>query len=448
MALKDIVNVSITRETAPVSRTGFGTLLILGAHKAWNDRYRSYTGPEGILSDGFASSDAEYKAAQAAFAQNPRPTRVAIGRRTVDSVTITVSEVVEGQEYSTLINGTAFSYTATAGNTAAVIAGALVTAINAGSEPVTATDNADGTYDLDADVAGAAYSLSADSRQTIGALTASDAMADDLSAVKDENNSWYGLVLTTRNKTEQENAAAWVEANTKILGLASDDTDIIDKSKTEDTASIAALLEDGNYFRTFLIYSGDIDDFADAAWMGAQLPTDPGSTTWKFKTLAGVSEDKLTDTQYNNAKAKNCNVFTEVGGKAITEEGVVSGGEFIDIIRGRDWLEARMTEEIYSLLTRRPKVPYTDGGIASIEAIVRQMLELAITRGFIAPAYMDEENNTVVPSYEVTVPKVRNIPFNDRANRILDDLTFRATVAGAIHVVDINGTITAGQLSA
>ena len=448
MALKDIVNVSITRETAPVSRAGFGTLLILGAHKAWNDRFRSYTGPEGILSDGFTSADPEYKAAQAAFAQNPRPVRVAIGRRTVDTVIVTVSEVAEGQEYSTLINGTAFSYTAASGNTAAVIAGALVTAINAGSEPVTATDNSDGTYTLAADTSGTAYSLSVDSRQSLGALTANKAMADDLNAVRDENNNWYGLVLTTRDKTQQAAAAAWVEAHTKLLGLASADTDIIDKSKTEDTGSIAATLENGNYFRTFLIYSKDIDDFADAAWMGKELPTDPGSTTWKFKTLAGVTEDTLTDTQYGNAKAKKCNVFTEVAGKAITEEGVVSGGEFIDIIRGRDWLEARMTEEIYSLLTRKPKVPYTDGGIAAIEAIIRQMLDLGISRGFIAPAYVDEETNSVVPSYEITTPKVRNIPFNDRANRILDDLTFRATVAGAIHVVDINGTITAGELSA
>ena len=447
MALKDIVNVTITRETAPVSRTGFGTLLILGTHKAWNDRFRSYTGTEGILSDGFDSTDPEYKAAAAAFAQSPRPTRVAIGRRTVDSATVNVSEVVEGQEYSTLINGTAFSYTAGSGDTAAVIAGALVTAINAGSQPVTATDNEDGTYDLDADVAGVAWSLAVDSRQTISPYVASDEMADDLAAIKDENNDWYGLVLTSRAAADQEAAAAWVESNTKICGVASSDANIINQSSTEDTTSIAAVLENGNYFRTFCIYTAQPDDFPDAAWMGKQLPTDPGSTTWKFKTLAGVTEDNLTDTQYNNAKAKNCNVFTEVAGTAITEDGKVAGGEFIDIIRGRDWLEARMTEEIFSLLTRKAKVPYTDGGIAMIEAVVIQVLELGITRNFIAPAYVNEDTNEAVNSYVITVPKVRDITFNDRASRILDDLTFKATVAGAIHAVDISGVITAGELT-
>ena len=447
MALKDIVNVSISRETSPVSQAGFGTLLILGTHKAWNDRYRSYTGVDGILSDGFDSTDPEYLAAAAAFSQSPQPERVAIGRRTVDSATVTVSDVSEGQVYSTLINGTAFSYTAGSGDSAAVIAGALVTAVNAGSEPITATDNSDGSYDLDADAAGVAWSLAVDSRQTIGTLTASDEMADDLTAINNENDNWYGLVLTSRTAADQEAAAAWVESHTKILGLASSNANIINQSATEDTTSIAAVLENGNYFRTFVIYSGDTDDFADAAWMGKQLPTDPGSTTWKFKTLAGVTEDNLTDTQYNNAKDKNCNVFTEVAGKAITEEGKVSGGEFIDIIRGRDWLEARMTEEIYSLLTRKDKVPYTDAGIAAIESVVVEILELGITRGFIATSYVDEDTNEAVPSYEVTVPKVRDISFNSRANRILQDLTFKATVAGAIHVVKIDGVITAGELT-
>ncbi len=447
MALKDIVNVIITRETAPVSRTGFGTLLILGIHKVWNDRYRSYTSVDAILSDGFDATDSEYLAANAAFSQNPRPTRIAIGRRTVDDVTVTVDTVTEGAEYSTLINGTAFSYTAGSEDTAALIAAALVTAINAGDEPVTATDNEDGTYDLEADVDGTAWSLSVDSLQTVSALVASDAMGDDLTAVNEENSDWYGLVLTSRVQADQEAAAAWVESHTKIMGVASSNAAIINTSATADTTSIAAVLEDGNYFRTFCLYSGDVDEFADAAWMGKQLPTDPGSTTWKFKTLAGITEDNLTDIQYNNAKDKKCNIFTEVAGTAITEEGVVAGGEFIDIIRGRDWLEARITEEIYSLLTRKAKVPYTDGGIAMIEAIIRQILELGITRGFIAPSYVDEDTNEVVASYEITVPKVRDITFSDRAARLLDDLSFKAKVAGAIHVVDISGVITAGELS-
>lgn len=52
--------------------------------------------------------------------------------------------------------------------------------------------------------------------------------------------------------------------------------------------------------------------------------------------------------------------------------GVVSGNEFIDTIRFRDWLQIRMQERLAALLTGTDKIPYTDDGIARIEGQVRR----------------------------------------------------------------------------
>jgi len=44
------------------------------------------------------------------------------------------------------------------------------------------------------------------------------------------------------------------------------------------------------------------------------------------------------------------------------------------------------------------------------------------------------------------VPRAASVSTNDKANRILRDLTFSARLAGAIHVAEIKGNLTYQQL--
>lgn len=70
---------------------------------------------------------------------------------TVIDSTVEVVTATSGVEYKVTINGTDFTKTAGGGDTAETIATALATAVNLGSEPVTAVDNEDGTLRLTAD---------------------------------------------------------------------------------------------------------------------------------------------------------------------------------------------------------------------------------------------------------------------------------------------------------
>jgi hypothetical protein len=76
-----------------------------------------------------------------------------------DNIRVRITTVEDSTVYATVINGTTFDITSGASATAESIAAALVADINAGAEPVTATDNEDGSYDLDADVAGTSFSM-------------------------------------------------------------------------------------------------------------------------------------------------------------------------------------------------------------------------------------------------------------------------------------------------
>ena len=92
MPLNDIVNVQITRQTQSVSEAGFGTLMILGTFKNWNDLLRKYSNMNDVAQD-FSPNQLEYIAAQDVFAQNITPPFIYIGRRTVDVVDIAVETV-------------------------------------------------------------------------------------------------------------------------------------------------------------------------------------------------------------------------------------------------------------------------------------------------------------------------------------------------------------------
>ena len=112
-------------------------------------------------------------------------------------------------------------------------------------------------------------------------------------------------------------------------------------------------------------------------------------------------------------------------------------GEFIDIMRGVDWITARMEENVYSKLVNSNKIPYTIEGISIIEGAIRQTLDNAIANGVLTP---DPETYDGNP-YEVVVPIISEISTNDRANRLLPDVTWEARLAGAIHKVIIRGKV-------
>lgn len=431
--IDDIVSVQISRETTAVAQDSFGIVMILGTHKVFTDRLRYYESLAEMAEDGFSSTMKEYVAAAALFGQTPRVETVAIGRRSVDDATVTVSTVTASFPYTVTINGQAITYTsAGSGDDATDIGEALEGLINAASVTnswgLTAT-NTTGTIAIVQAVEDTGWSLSVGSGLTITAYTASADIQDDLDAIQNAESNWYGLVYTGRTSQEVQDVAEWTEANKKIFGTASADTDILDSAETTD---IAYILKTANYSRTFVLYHQlAATTFPEAAWFGKRFPFAPGSGTWAFKNLAGVTVSNLTTNERTNAFAKNANTFESRGGASVTMEGWMASGEFIDVMRGLDWLESIIQVNVYSRLVNLPKVPYTDAGVTIIESEVRRALDLAVVQGVLA-------ND---PAYVVTAPLVADISAQDKANRNLPDVNFTATLAGAIHHVTIVGSV-------
>ena len=83
LKIDDIVNVVVSTAGVATPREGFNVGLIIGssAHISTADRCKVYSDLEGMVDDGFLTTDPEYLAATKYFSQNPAPQKVVIGRR-------------------------------------------------------------------------------------------------------------------------------------------------------------------------------------------------------------------------------------------------------------------------------------------------------------------------------------------------------------------------------
>ena len=436
-----IVSVQIALNTAGVSKEGFSTLLVVGASTLSLARVETYRSAVEMTDAGYGESDPLYLAAVDFFAQIPHPTVLKIGRRQIDSVDITVKNVLpEDSIYSVTIASAdgenTYTYTVQNGDAAADILQGLETAM-AGDTVVTAAYAADALTSTN-NTAGTAFTVKADKNLTVTNAAPSETIAETMAACVAYDSDFYGVALTSRADADILAMAAWAEANGKLYGTCVAGADVLDGSDNTDIASQLML---NNYFRTFSFYHTDAEDYPEVAVMSRCFTVTPGGETWALKQLAGVKVDALTETEYTVLKAKNVNTFERFRNLSLTQNGKVAAGEWIDVIRFRDFLEEEIKVNVVTAMINRNKVPYTDAGIAIIEAAIRQALTRGQATGGIAPTEYDENGNENL-GYTVTVPLAANISPNQKASRILEDVEFTARLAGAIHVVEINGSLT------
>lgn len=490
--IDNIVNVTITAETRTPSRTGFGTPCIFAYHTVFPERARIYSSTSAMITDGFTATDPAYLAATAIASQNPRPPQWVVGRTENDEkmkmdITPTAT-LYASYDYKVYHNGVTAKYTTdatptvaeiTAGLTAAIdpTAWAITTAYSVGDHvtndtspvkiyicttagtsagaggptgtgsgitdgtcvwsyvgPKSAITATDGTtkVTVEADTVADAFTMYVDNIDLLDIVDitpdGSPGIVDDITDIRVENDDWYAAILTNQGKAVTTAAAAHIETLNKIMFASSSDTDILDSTSTTD---IAYVLSAANYDRTILMYHDKSNSqFAGAAWAGNGLPNDPGSITWAFKELSGVTLMAVNETRVSTLRAKNCN-FYAARGVEFTQDGKVASGEWIDVIRTIDWTEARIQEGIIRALSNSKKIPFTDKGATQVQNEVEAVLREGVNNDAFAAD----------PAPQVIVPKVSTVSAANKALRLLPDVEFTATFSGAIHKTEIEGTI-------
>jgi hypothetical protein len=428
------VTVTITRANATLARQAFDIPLLACSHTLAGPRTFSVASMDEAEDAGLTEADYPWihRILTVMFSQDPRPDSILIGRRANrPTQTISVVPVVfgEGYTYSIPIEDETATYEVQSGDVLADILAGLTTAIDALTGPVNATDVSSTSMTIACTTVGRILSMTLDPAVfTVTDATTDPGLAADLSAIRAENESFYGVILDSNGRAEIEAAAAWVETRDLLLLGDADETNVLDPLSSVD---LFTELKGLTRLRTGLLYTGGhIGQGYGAGWLARLFAGfDPGVATWAYKTIAGVTAYELLSAQSGALDDKYGNYYVESYGRSVTFNGRTPSGEWLDVVHGLDWLRARIGERLFLLLVANDgKLAYTDASIAIVESAMSEVLQEAVDVGVLA-------------SFETSAPAVEDISEADRAERLLPRVDFIARLAGAVHLIEVRGTV-------
>jgi hypothetical protein len=435
-----LIKIDISLITKAVAQASFSIPLIIGpSATGWLDKVHSYTDPASMLVDGFTISSPEYLYAVKMFAQDINPTIFYVGHRTLAVAQVdTITPVAQNTHlYEVIIGISNYSYTSDGTATINEIVAGLIALINADIDaPCIASGTT--TLILTAKAAGIGFntSINADINMTLVHTFLNNGIVNDLNAIIAENNSWYGIILCSNDSNDILQLSEIVESLKKVFLAVSDEAAIA----TTATTDVLSVMKGKNYNRSGLIYSIlNANKGIEAAWMGGQLPQTPGSNAWAYKTLKSISPDIISDNArtiligvpVEGIAGKNGNIYQTVGGMDITQMGQMASGQYIDITIGADWLESTIQTNIYQELVNARKIPFTNNGTSILLSAVKAAIDVGIVNGLI------DGKRAIV----ITAPKVEDVPFAQRANRIAPTIIFSCYLAGAMQSAKVSGNV-------
>lgn len=237
-------------------------------------------------------------------------------------------------------------------------------------------------------------------------------------------NDWEFLILADAAQTDKLAVSTALETyDFKMLVV-----------KVEDEADRPAFKANS---RTIVFFHPVDTEDADAALVGAVGSKTVGSVTWKFKTLAGITAQPFSATDLTAIHNDGAIAYVTKAGVNQTSEGITANGEYIDIIHGRDWVKANMETSLQALLMDNDKIPSNDKGISLIASVMTTVLTTAAVQGIV------DSDDSGKALYTVTTIPWSQTSASDQAKRVYSGASFNYQAQGAIHTVNVQGTIAA-----
>lgn len=236
-------------------------------------------------------------------------------------------------------------------------------------------------------------------------------------------NDWHFALL-----------ANFVEADALALSNLIEENEfkfLVIQTATVDELTVFA----GNSLTIGLVHP--LEEFLDAALIGNTASLTVGSVTWKFRhNLVGITPNTLTTSQLQAIEKANAIAYVSKAGIPQTSEGKTMSGEFIDALHGDHWVKSNIETNVQRLLSTTDKLTFDSNGIALLDTTVANVLETAFNNGIV-----DIVDETGVGNYSVTALGRQDLNPDDIAARNYKGLSFKYKRSGAIHTVDVTGTI-------
>lgn len=466
LPITNVVDVSVLISPKAKELQSFGKLLFVTNEQpkvpALN-KVLSYKSLPGVAEEWETTSHV-YKAATAFYGAGAKDFMVTIAPATETAAVLTggaatlaeIQAVTAGgftinvngaaQVVTGLNFGTAASMTAVANLLKTKLTGVNVTVGPSGLVLTTVMKGTGASISFaTADVGGAANALGLLKSRgaTIKAAEVPITPVAALNEAADIDPSFYGIVLHSvwRDVDETIEVAEFAQASRRVFFNTTNDADTLVKG---NATSIAARIKAKSLQRTLSHYSSYVAEYPSAAVAGrAFLVNFEGTNTTitlNLKVIAGVTVEKLRQSQLDALKEVNCNAVVDIAGTYVYSDSRMGDGTWFDAVHGVDWLQNRIETGIFNrLYTTTTKIPYTDTGVTIILAEIEQALIQGRTNGLIAPG-----NNTAgeyLPlGYKIEYIPTAQVSQADKSNRVYKGITFEAVGAGAMHQVVVSGT--------
>jgi len=488
LPVSDLVSVQINLASLPAQAQNLSNILILGSSDVIDvtQRIRTYSSLSGVASD-FGTSAPEYLAAAAWFGQSPQPGYCLIGEwaktatagRLIGAVIPAASQLITAWTSITtgsfkigLDGGAAtdktlmdFSAQTNLNGVASIISAKIAPAVctwDANNQQFTIKSSTTGATSAVSFLQAAASGtdISAMLGMTIassGAYVANGIIAETAVAAVTLFDSlfgqkWYSVFICgltdTSPFTQHLAVAAYIEAsNTKhAFGINTQGAGVL---SSVDTTNVAYVMKALSYKKTLVQYSSS-SLYAVVSLMARIMTTDYTANktviTLMYKTEPGIVAESLTETQKTAAVNNNANIFVYYdNNKAIIQNGVVSGGDFIDTIFGADWLAITIENSIFNLLYSNPtKIPQTNEGNNIIATGIEATMNQSVINGLCAPGTWNQagfgalnQNDYLPKGYYIYASPIELQNPADRSARKSVTFQVAAKLAGAIHTVSV-----------
>lgn len=432
--ISTFVEISIDRATKTPSQASFSIPAVIGQFATSKtvdvfDRARAYRNPKAMRADGWSEADSIFNACSAIWKQNLAVAQIIVGRLDSGDATLAagLSLIADANSnwFSYVLVGT---YTPTVNFSTAPIAGNIISATVNGIKIADVTYATSASATLAAwgaavvtkfpgtvvNVTGNAVTLTLAGNELVPVVTVAGGVSQPKATV-----SW------AQDGSKLVASADWVETQKKVFLYDTNDPLCYNSSSALDIFSV---IKAKGYDNSCGIFNANPGEYAAASWMGEFLPYDPGSSTYAFRTLKGVTANVLGPTKEDVILSKNGSYYTESAGISHTFEGKSASGEFLDIVVGIYWLEARIKERVFAGRVNNRKVPLSDPGLEAEGTLIKGVLSEG-----------EQKHVLVSGSSSVTVPKAADISLADKAARYAPGFEFSGLLEGAIHKSKING---------
>lgn len=434
--------------------SNLGNAVFATANAYFKTRLRPYTSMDEVNADGaIPKTSSSYKALQHAFSQVGGATPIYLGRRQIDSVTITVDPVADNADYAFTIKVTdtttdtevadlTFSTQSGTGETGAGIVVALLASNSATGFVI--TDNADGSFeivpDADRDI------VIEDLENLVDTYTTTESAADMFAAIQEEDNvNWYFITSEFKDETFVTELADAVEATEtsdykKQYRVSYSGADSL-LPATDPNTDLLGVLADKEYRRTHGEWHHQADEiFPELAACVYQGGFFPGTQSWKFMTNLTTTAARdpstgslLTTAQQGYIRDRNASWVGQERGTGFMHGGTMAIGDvWIDVQRAKDWIddtiEVRVLNKLLNEAAKGTPLTYKRGDPEVVGSIVDGVLREAVDR-------------RILRGYEpTTIPSSFN--FEAQAKRELTDVKWTGYLADKIHFAVIDGVLT------